>query len=137
MNKEELKQLIQLNRKFGGLLKLSYLPEESIKDEETTYNIYYGGHYSMEINQKYYNKNNYNIIEITDDNINEIVDDIYNELNKCIKKGLKKYMEFKEIDEDSFEFLKYFENDSDLDFEEFRTMVFKFRDEENKKWEKK
>ena len=124
--KSELMHLIKLNRKFESSLKLFYIPESSIIDEESTASIYYSGWTPIEISSYYILKGDF--IEIDDDNIDIVVDDIFSKLDECIGESIREYMRHKEIPSDSYEFIKNFDGDKES-FKEFKKLVFKFKED--------
>ena len=126
VNKEELKQLILLNLKFQGELKLSYIPESVIHDIEECGSLYYGGWRRIELGQSYHRKGEF--VDITDDNIDTIVDEIYDVLSNSIGNEILQALENLEWEAEE---LKYFDRDKKA-YNKFKKEVLRLKEESKK-----
>ncbi len=123
MNKEELKQLIQLNRKIGGYLTLNYFSLSDLNSTKELYDIYYSGFRKIEIGLFYRNLDGKSIL-IKDDNIDDIVEDLYNLLLINISNEI--LLAFKNFGWE-FEELKYFDGDK-KSYNKFKKEVLRLKE---------
>lgn len=118
MDKEKLKQMIDLVIELNGSLTLSYIPPYKIETPEEAYGIYYSGWNRIEISKNYYMVAGRSG-EIKDIGIEKLVDNVYELLDTCVGNCIMKALDNFDLDA---EVLKYFDRDEDL-YNKFKTEV--------------